>query len=110
MSRKYKHGDVIPVDVIANRLKELAESAIKANWSDFSMRIPAELDHDADLVLMDAAMKLKSLSEENAKLKKLTGQYGELSVDSVELESVNGKSEIVLLADNSKSSFLTDTH
>jgi len=45
--------------------------------------------------------RIKELEEENEKLKKLTGQYSELSQDSVELENSNGtKTEAILLADN----------
>lgn len=61
MSTKYKHGDHVPNDVLAGRLKELSS----ALWSDkdvrdreFTKRIPAELDRDADLVMNQAAERL----------------------------------------------------
>lgn len=49
MSYQYKHGDRIPSEVLANQLDE------------FCMCIPAELDHDADLVLHAAAERIREL-------------------------------------------------
>lgn len=66
MSQQYKHGDRIPTEVIAQRLDELSDAATKgeAGLHEFYMRIPAELDHDADLVLHAAAKRLRELEAE----------------------------------------------
>lgn len=61
MSNKYKHGDRVPTDVLADRLDELANDITKADLSQFVMRIPAELDHCPDLVLSEAAKRLREL-------------------------------------------------
>lgn len=72
MSNKYKHGDVVPLDVICNRLDELAVAVTKGEKGlsrEFCMRIPAELDHDADLVISEASIRLKALKAENEQTK-----------------------------------------
>lgn len=64
MSNKYKHGDRVPNDILANRLGELATAVTKGKEAvnrEFMMRVPAELDHDADLVLSQAADRLRKL-------------------------------------------------
>jgi hypothetical protein len=77
MSTKYKHGDRVPSDVICKRLHELA-SAVSEGRSgierEFYMRIPAELDHDADLVIGGAARRIEELeiqAREYSRLKDL---------------------------------------
>ncbi len=54
---------VAPADVRKriNRLNVLAEAVAKQNWREFDMRIPAEPDRDADLVLADTAKMLERL-------------------------------------------------
>jgi len=60
MSTNYKHPREVPSKVLAERLKELSrlvsDGQIKHN--EFTMRIPAEVDRDADIVLMEAARRL----------------------------------------------------
>ncbi len=66
MSTKYKHGDKVPNSVLAARLDELAEAVTKGSDAvnrEFTMRIPAELDRDADLVLSEAANRLNELGD-----------------------------------------------
>jgi len=73
MSTKYKTPEEVPNETIIKRLNELTNAILKGRVSidrEFTMRIPAELDHDADLVLAIAAKRLTELQEENAKLKK----------------------------------------
>lgn len=60
MSNKYEHSYDVPTDVIADRLDELATAVTKKNLDEFDMRIPAELDRDADLVLSEAARRLRA--------------------------------------------------
>ena len=98
MSNKYKHGDEIPLTVIIMRLADLAKAVVKKDWSEFSMRIPAELDRDADLVLSDAAMKIKQqaatikqLEVENKQqrlnIDNANSEANELSLKCLELEA-----------------------
>ena len=68
MSNKYKRGDRVPTDVIADGLDELV-SVIKDSsrpgrfQNEFDMRFPPELDRDADLVMSEAASRLRSLEK-----------------------------------------------
>lgn len=70
MSRKYKHGDYVPSAVLAQRLHELALAFPDrpARDREFTMRIPAELDRDPDLVMAQAADRITALEAENARL------------------------------------------
>lgn len=66
MSRKYNHDDRVPNEVLAKRLEELAEAVTKPRDSEeflreFTMRVPAELDRDADLVISEAANRIREL-------------------------------------------------
>ncbi len=66
MSNKYKHGDRVPNSVLANRLDQLSDAVTKGKDSinrEFTMRVPAELDHDADLVLSQAAERLREFEQ-----------------------------------------------
>ena len=61
MSTKYKHGDNVPTDTIISRLNELSDAVTKGKGAidrEFTMRVPAELDRDADLVLSQAAKRI----------------------------------------------------
>lgn len=60
MSNKYKQSSDIPTSVLIERLMELSDAVTKGNVSEFYMRVPAELDRDADLVLQEAAERLKN--------------------------------------------------
>ena len=65
MSRKYKKGSEVPDDVLCARLEQLSHAVAKgpdAINREFHMRIPAEVDNDADLVLAEASMRIKALS------------------------------------------------
>lgn len=64
MSNRYKHGDRIPSETLCARLDELADAVTKgpaAVSREFTMRVPAELDRDADLVLSRAAQRIREL-------------------------------------------------
>ena len=65
MSRKYKTGLEVPTNVLCGRLKDLAAAIADNDFQDFSMRIPAEVDRDADLVISEAARRLKELEQDN---------------------------------------------
>ena len=64
MSTKYKRTKEVPTDILIARLKELADAITKGREAvdrEFTMRVPAECDRDADLVLVEAARRLEKL-------------------------------------------------
>lgn len=66
MSNKYKYGDRVPSQVLCNRLDELADAVTKGGDSvrrTFTMRVPAELDYDADLVLSQSSRRIVELEK-----------------------------------------------
>ena len=62
MSEKYEFGDTIPSDVLVNRLNDLATAVTKGEQGmrEFYMSIPARLDHDADIVIAEAARRIEN--------------------------------------------------
>ena len=67
MSTKYGITDRVPTEVLASRLEELSNilttQGKDAIAHEFTMRIPAEMDRDADLVLHAAANRLLELEQ-----------------------------------------------
>jgi hypothetical protein len=61
MSAYYRHGDRVPTEVLCARMQELVAATVEGRHGEFTMRIPAELDRDADLVLSEAAKRLREL-------------------------------------------------
>ena len=62
MSDKYKHGDRVPTEGLAERLDVLAVIVTRGKAAidrEFVMRVPAELDHCPDLILSQAARRLR---------------------------------------------------
>jgi len=62
MSRQYENSKDVPLSVLINRLNELSDAACGGKDSlsrEFTMRIPAECDRDADLILAEAARRLE---------------------------------------------------
>ena len=71
MSRAYRNSSDVPLDAIIKRLHELSDAVVggrKTQAQEFVMRVPAECDHDADLVLAEAAVRLDALRKYNAEL------------------------------------------
>ena len=64
MSTKYKNSKDIPTEVLCKRLEALSDAVTKghAGRGEFTMSMPAQLDRDADLVLSEAANRLRRLS------------------------------------------------
>lgn len=60
MSNKYKDSDHIPEDVIVGHLFELSDAVAARNMSEFTMSIPVQLDRDADVVISEAAKRLRA--------------------------------------------------
>ncbi len=62
MSTDYGMNDRVPTEVLARRLEELSRAVTEGKESvsrEFTMRIPAEMDRDADLVLHAASARLR---------------------------------------------------
>ena len=55
---------------IVTRLKQLAHAVADEDWSEFSMRVPADSERDADLVLLRASKEIESLHAELAECKR----------------------------------------
>jgi hypothetical protein len=58
-------------DIRVARLRELSVAVSKNRRDEFTMRVPAEPDRDADLVLSWAADEIDRLLAENAALREL---------------------------------------
>ncbi len=70
MSIKYQNMDEVPSEVLSSRLMELSDAVVAGRGAiarEFTMRVPAEVDRDADLVLAAAALRIQELE---TKLKK----------------------------------------
>ena len=64
MSTKYKKSEDVPLAVLICRLRELSSAVAKRGEEfdrEFTMRIPAEVDRDADIVLDEVAKRLELL-------------------------------------------------
>jgi len=62
MSTKYEYGRDVPLDVLCKRLDQLSDAVTEGQARvacEFGMRVPAEVDYDADLVLAEAARRLR---------------------------------------------------
>ena len=70
MSIKYKSGEEVPSNILADRLDELSKVISKGHdapfSNEFTMRIPAECDRDADIVLSAAAQRIRDLEAKMA--------------------------------------------
>jgi len=78
MSTHYKSDDKVPGWILRRRLDELANAVTQGRDGlnrEFSMRVPAEKDRDADLVISEAAKRLKEFEVAIIKFKetKTTG-------------------------------------
>ena len=66
MSTKYSSTNEVPNEVLCKRLDELSTAITQGKESfsnEFTMRIPAECDRDADLVLSEASKRIKTLTD-----------------------------------------------
>lgn len=54
---------------LPERLRQLSIAVSDQNWREFSMRVPAEPNRDADIVIMQAAMLLERSNAEVAELR-----------------------------------------
>jgi len=90
MSTKYKSSKDVPLNVITARLEELVDAIIRPgefNDNEFTMRIPAECDRDADLVISEAGRRLNAIQAQVSKL---------------ELEEEGAKEAFAVVADSNE--------
>lgn len=83
MSTKYKNSKDVPMEVLLERLDELADAVTGGKVSrdrEFTMRIPAECDRDADLVISQAVIIIRELQ---AKVSELEAEQKSVSVPKV---------------------------
>lgn len=59
MSTEYKDPTQVPTEKLAYRLFRLAQAVFEGDYAEF-MRVPAELDHDAEFVLQEASRRLRA--------------------------------------------------
>ncbi len=62
MSTKYKEAKEVPTESLCERLEQLSNAITKGKEQmerEFTMRVPAEVDRDADIVLSEAARRLR---------------------------------------------------
>lgn len=72
MTTDYKRSNLVPTETLVSRLNELATAVTEGPDSvrrNFTMRVPAEVDRDADLVISEAARRIAALEAEKAELK-----------------------------------------
>lgn len=72
MSTRYKSPEDVPSAELCARLKELSKiipEGREVMRDEFTMRIPAEVDRDADIVISEAANRIAKLEAENARLR-----------------------------------------
>ena len=69
MSTQYKKPSEVPTDTLIIRVENLADAVTKGEpgKDEFTMRIPAECDRDADIVLTEFARRFKELEKQLAK-------------------------------------------
>ena len=71
MSTIYKNSKDVPMEVLLERLDELADAARNGRETqdrEFTMRIPAECDRDADLVISQAVIIIRELQAKVSEL------------------------------------------
>ena len=67
MSTKYSDVKDVPTALLARRLEQLSDAVTKGRDAvdkEFTMRVPPEVDRDADIVLSEAARRLKPITED----------------------------------------------
>ena len=90
MSTIYKMNDIVATNVLANRLEELSDAIGKSGDEmsrEFTRRIPAELDRDADLVLSQSARRMTELEAQLAKVTAERDEYIKFHTENLPLIS-----------------------
>lgn len=70
MSTKYQSSKDVPTSVLLDRAEQLADAVTKGESGsyEFTMRISAECDRDADLVLCELVKRFKRVNQEQTEL------------------------------------------
>ena len=73
MSRQYKNSADVPTEILCNRIAEIVKAITAGDFGksllrECTMRVPAEPDRDADLVLSEASRRLRKLKYFHDKL------------------------------------------
>ena len=95
MSTQYKSAKEVPTEALIARLNELADYVTKGADSvrrEFTMRVPAEHDRDADLVLSEAARRLAALESQQAAQPQVPDTWGRFVsylIDNYEGEAIS---------------------
>ena len=65
MTNKYEDTNQVPDQVLLTRVAELVDAVTQgsAGLNEFTMRVPAECDRDADLVLTELIIRYRNLIE-----------------------------------------------
>ncbi len=80
MSHKHRHGNRIPSEVLCKRLDVLSDAVTEGRKGinrEFYMSIPAQRDIDADLILSDAADRIREFEKENAELQEIVNRVSD---------------------------------
>lgn len=91
MSSQYKNTESVPDEILLTRVAELVDAVTKgqAGLNEFTMRVPAECDRDADLVLTELAIRYRRIrdkeSKAEAKLKELHGFIERLKGECIDV-------------------------
>jgi len=81
MSNQYDNSRDVPNEKLIARLEELSDAVTCGKEGldrEFTMRIPAECDRDADLVLAESARRLRELTAVKARIKELEKALGRI--------------------------------
>ena len=76
MSREYDDASEVPTAVLCDRLEELWKAVTEGRQGidrEFYMRIPVEVDHDADVVIAEACKRLLSVRDNLATAVEMLG-------------------------------------
>jgi lipid II:glycine glycyltransferase (peptidoglycan interpeptide bridge formation enzyme) len=71
MSTEYRTSRAVPTKILCDRLEELSCAIANGKRSierEFTMRVPAEVDRDPDLVLSEAARRIADFEYKNKRL------------------------------------------
>lgn len=71
MSTEYKDAADVPTMILVERLGVLSDAVAKNSLGEFDMRVPVEVDRDADVVLLEAAKRLATLTAERKQVREL---------------------------------------
>lgn len=63
MSIRYNKPEDVPATVLADRLHEISWAIAEKRQDELTMRIPAEVDRDADIVVNEAARRLRAKAD-----------------------------------------------